>query len=92
MNREEVIHNLFDQGKPVEFMWLSKEKLADIMEEYAKQQAVGFAELTIGWEVQISANRDFQWKSKFPSIYGERLRTTAELYAEFIKDQTPKSL
>lgn len=62
------------------------------MEEYATQQSVAFAEFTVTWDIHISQNRDFQWKSKLPSIYGERLRTTAELYAEFVKDQTPKSL
>lgn len=68
------------------------DSIFDAMQEYAAQEAVAFAEFTVTWDIHISQNRDFQWKSKLPSIYGERSRTTAELYAEFVKDQTPKSL
>lgn len=38
MNKEETMNKLFEQGEPVEFIWLSKEKLADIMDEYADQR------------------------------------------------------
>lgn len=84
MTKEEMLARNYIVCDAGEYL-IDCDKAHAVMEEYANQQAVALAEFTLGWEPQVSRNREIQWRSKLPSVYGEQLRSTAELYQLSLK-------
>jgi hypothetical protein len=88
MTKEEIIEKVLKQQKIIKWVGYFRRAMSVAMDEYAKQQAIAFAEYAAnyGEKGPVGAWSEHHWQGNI--LAGEPQLTTEELYEQFLKENT----